>query len=234
MSAQTAAMSSSSKPELKIDWASHAAAKHACETWHYSKSLPVGKLVKIGVWEDEKFIGVVLFAWGANKSLGSPYGLEMTECCELVRIALRKHQTPVSRIKAIAIRFLKAQSPGVRLIVSFADPSANHHGGIYQAGNWVYAGTCSPTFEYRLNGKRLNKRAFTGNQFGKLGSKAEVPAGAVKVQVPGKHRYLMPLDDEMRAKVAPLAQPYPKRAKQATTGSTGEAAEHHRPARSNS
>jgi hypothetical protein len=27
-----------------------------------------------------------------------------------------------------------------------------------------------------------------------------------------KYRYLMPLDDEMRAKIAPLAKPYPKRA----------------------
>jgi hypothetical protein len=31
------------KPELKIDWASHEAAKYACENWHYSKCLPAGK-----------------------------------------------------------------------------------------------------------------------------------------------------------------------------------------------
>jgi hypothetical protein len=211
--ARHAAMSSTNKPVLKIDWATHEAAKFACEKWHYSKTLPVGKLVKIGAWEDGKFIGVVLFAWGANKSLGSPYGLEMIECCELVRIALTKHTTTVSKISALAIRFLKKQSPGVRLIVSFADPSAGHHGGIYQAGNWIYSGTCAATFEYRLSGDRLNKRAYTGNQFGKIGNKAKVPIGAVKVPVPGKHRYLMPLDDAMHAKIMPLAKPYPKRVK---------------------
>jgi hypothetical protein len=194
--------------------------------------MPVGKIVKVGAWEGDRFIGVVLFAWGANKSLGAPYGLKMTECCELVRIALRDHKAPVSRIKAIAIRFLKAQSSGLRLIISFADPSANHHGGIYQAGNWIYTGTCQPTFEYRLNGKRLNKRAYTGHNFGN--AKLALPAGAVKVAVPGKHRYLMPLDKEMAAKVQPLAQPYPTRSKQAAAGSTGAAAEHHRPGRSNS
>lgn len=206
-------MSSTSKPTLRIDWATHEAAKFACEKWHYSKTLPVGKLVKVGAWEDGKFIGVVLFAWGANKSLGSPYGLEMTECCELVRIALTNHATPVSRITAFAMKFLRKQSPGLRLIVSFADPSAGHHGGIYQAGNWLYSGTCAATFEYRLNGSRLNKRAYTGNQFGKIGSKTSIPAGAVKVDVPGKHRYLMPLDSEMRAKIATLAKKYPKRVK---------------------
>ena len=43
----------------------------------------------------------------------------------------------------------------------------------------------------------------------------------------------MPLDDEMRAKILPLAQPYPKRPKQATAGSTGTAAGQNRPGRSN-
>lgn len=197
------------RPELRLDWATHQASEYACKTWHYSRSTPVGKQVKVGVWEDGRFIGVVLYAWGANKSLGSPYGLAMTECCELVRVALSKHKTPVSRILSVSFRFLKKSSPGLRLIVSFADPTAGHHGGIYQASNWIYTGTCLPTFEYRLNGLRLNKRAYTGVVFG--GKRSELPCGAVKVQVPGKHRYLMPLDDDMRSRVLPLSHPYPKR-----------------------
>ena len=46
------------QPELKIDWATHKAAKYACENWHYSKCLPSGKTVKLGVWEDNNFIGI--------------------------------------------------------------------------------------------------------------------------------------------------------------------------------
>ena len=57
--------------------------------------------------------------------------------------------------------------------------------------------------------------------------------GLPKVKVPGKHRYLMPLDPEMRAKILPLAQPYPKRPKQATPETIGEAAGQNRPGRSN-
>jgi hypothetical protein len=30
-----------------------------------------------------------------------------------------------------------------------------------------------------------------------------------------KHRYLMPLDEDMRQRIMPLAKPYPKRVKQA-------------------
>lgn len=202
------------KPQLKIDWATHAAAKYACENWHYSQTLPVGKMVKLGAWEGDRFIGVVLFAWGMNKSLGSPYGLSMDQTCELVRVALKAHQAPVSRIMAIALKFLRRQSKGLRLVVSFSDPAEGHHGGIYQAGNWTYTGQSAANYEWRLDGKRLNKRAYTGQQFGGgKSSVACVPAGAIKVPLVGKHRYLMPLDDAMRAQIAPLAKPYPKRAK---------------------
>lgn len=201
------------KADLKINWATHAAAKYACENWHYSRSLPVGKLVKVGAWENGQFIGVLLFAWGMNKSLGSPYGLQIDQCCELVRVALKQHETPVSRMMSLALKWLANQSQGLRLVVSFADPASGHHGGIYQATNWVYTGQSAANFEWRLNNKRLNKRAYTGSNFGN--PKMQVPAGAIRVTLPGKHRYLMPLDAEMRERIMPLSKPYPKRAKQA-------------------
>jgi hypothetical protein len=34
------------------------------------------------------------------------------------------------------------------------------------------------------------------------------------VKAGDKHKYLMPLDEAMRAQIAPLAKPYPKRAKE--------------------
>jgi hypothetical protein len=200
-------MSLPSTSALLIAPCNHAAALFAVTRWHYSRTLPVGKTVKFGVWEFGKFVGVVLFAWGASKDLGTPYGLRLTECCELVRVALAKHQTPVSRIVSIALRMLKKANPGLRLIVSFADPVEQHHGGIYQAGNWIYTGTTVPSFEYRLNGARLNKRAYTGRYIG--GPRRTVPLGAIKITTPGKHRYLMPLDPAMRQQVELLRLPYP-------------------------
>jgi len=217
-------MSSSSKSDLRVDWATHAAAKYACEHWHYSGCMPAGKLVKVGAWENGKFIGVVLFGRGANNNLGKPYGLEQTEICELVRIALTAHEAPVSKIAATAIRFLRKQSPGLRLIVSYADPEQGHHGGIYQAGNWIYSGTSKPQQEVIVNGKIMHKRSANA-LFGTI-------KGLEKSKLLWKHRYLMPLDPEMRAKILPLAQPYPKRPKQATPETIGEAAGQNRPGRS--
>lgn len=192
------------KPVLKIDWATHEAAKHAVENWHYSESMPAGKLVKVGAWENGKFIGVVLFGRGANNNISKPYRLDQTAACELVRIALTKHITPVSKIAAIAMRFLKVNSPGLRLIISYADPLQGHHGGIYQAGNWLYCGTSQAQQEVVHNGKIMHKRT-ANNLFGTI-------KGMQKSPIIWKHKYLMPLDNEMRKQILPLSRPYPKRA----------------------
>ena len=198
------------KAELKLDWCSHEAAKYAVEHWHYSKSLTAGKMVKIGVWEDQKFIGVVLFSWGANRNIGSPYGLKQIEVCELVRVALTKHLTPVSRILAIAMKMLHTQSPGVKLIVSYADQNQGHEGVIYQASNWVYMGQTDPRCtELKLpDGRVLHQRTV----FGSHGTNEASKIGATWIKSLGKHKYLYPLTPEMKAKIELLRKPYPKRA----------------------
>jgi hypothetical protein len=193
--------------------------------------MPAGKLVKVGVWEKNRFIGVVLFGLGATPNLSKAYNISMSECCELARVALRDHDATVSRIIAIAIRMLKRTNPGLKLIVSFADTGQCHHGGIYQAGNWVYSGSANLD-SWIIKGQKMHPRSVVA----KYGTQAEA---AIKKIDPAatktwglKHRYLMPLDAEMRAKILPMAQPYPKRPKQATPGTTSEAAGQNRPGRS--
>jgi hypothetical protein len=207
------------KADLRIDWATHAAAKYACENWHYSGCLPAGKLVKVGAWENGKFIGVVLFGRGATPNLGRPYSLGQDECVELVRIALTKHDSPVSRIASLAMKFLSRSNPKLRLIVSFADQSQGHHGGIYQAGNWVYNGQGDPAKFYMIRGKLTHPRSIGAKGLVQnIHGARQIDPNATVVDVPGKHRYLMPLDDEMRQRIMPLSKPYPKRAKQAISG----------------
>lgn len=201
------------KHNLKIDWASHEAAKYACEKWHYSKCMPSGKLVKIGAWEDGKFIGVVIFGRGANNNMLKPFGLEQDDGCELVRIALTKHVAPVSKIMAFAIRLLKKSQPGLQLIVSYADPEQGHHGGIYQACNWIYTGASDKAVKFFYKGKWSHKKTVDDVGVDQTNLQKKVVAG--------KHKYLMPLAKEMHNKIAPLAKPYPKRAKEQDAGSPG-------------
>lgn len=205
----------SSRPELKLAWCSHEAAKYACEKWHYSKSVPAGKLVKVGVWEDDKFIGAILYARGASDAIGKPYGLKQTEVCELVRVALTQHKTPVSRIGSIATKMLRATQEGLRLVVSYADPSQDHHGGIYQAMNWLYVGKTASDFAViGKNGKRWHSRMVSTSGYKTVfGVRKKVikPSDGERIVLPGKHKYLYPLDDAMRKQIKPLAKPYPKR-----------------------
>ena len=229
-------MSSTKKPELKLAWVGIDAARHACVNWHYSKKLPAGKLAKVGVWEDGKFIGVVIFGRGANPRICGPYGLEQTQMCELVRVAMRKHVTTVSRILSIAMKFLKKQMPGVRLILSYADPFQGHHGGIYQAGNWIYVGKSQAQREVVINGVHVHKRSANA-KYGTASVEKIAAMTGKKVEygpLLWKHTYLMALDKEMRSKIQAKAQPFPTRLKQAAAPTRGAAAEHHRPERSKS
>lgn len=209
-------MNSTSKPVLKIDWATHEAAKFAVENWHYSKTMPKSKLAKFGVWEQDKFIGAVIYGVGATSDLVKSYGLDTTQGCELVRVALTKHKTPVSRIVAISLRILKKQYQNLRLVVSFADPAQSHHGGIYQAGGWFFSGDSTISTEYIYKGRQWQGRAFRHKYKG-LENNPDVK----QVKGTAKHRYLMPLDDEMREQIAPLAKPYPKRSPRAKEQDAG-------------
>ena len=213
------------KVDLKIDWCSHKAVKYACENWHYSKSVPVPPLVKVGAWENGKYIGCVIFSRGASSNLLKPYGLKTTQGCELTRIALDKHKTPVTRIMMIAVKFLKQNSPALRLVVSFADANEGHHGGIYQGSNWLYSGTTAKTKQYFYKGKKLHTRQISEKgwniQQGVV-RKTPKPSECKSIDCIGKHRYLMPLDKEMKEQIAILAKPYPKRVKQAMTSNHEE------------
>ena len=192
------------KPALKLDWCSHEAAKYAVEHWHYSHTMFPNKTVKLGAWEDGKFVGAVVFGVGVTNNIGKPYSLKSTEVCELVRVALTAHSTPVTRILSLAVMFLRKASPGLRLIVSYADPAQGHHGGIYQGANWIYVGATTGGREILINGIWKHRRSVNHK-----GSSSVI--GKTWQRTSGKHKYLMPLDDAMRAQVAPLAKPYPKR-----------------------
>jgi len=183
---------------LKLAWATHEAAKYACEHWHYSRCIPKSKLAKIGVWENEKFIGVVIFGVGANNNLGKPYGLHSTNVCELVRIALTTHRTPVTRIVSIALKMLRKAFPKLRLVISFADSEQGHKGTIYVAGGWMYAGASIPADEYIIKGKRWHGRSLRNSKPTHLTTKQYallLDKDAQIIKGSSKLRFLMPLDD---------------------------------------
>ncbi len=205
---------------LRLDFCSYDAALYAVTHWHYSRSIPAGKLVKIGVWEDREFIGCIIYSYGANHNLARSFELKQTEVCELSRIALRAHQTPVSRLVSISLKVLKKHCPGIRVVVSYADLDHGHLGGIYQAANWTYVGrmTDGECCAFIVRGKRMHKRSVGAR--GWVQSlrwlKEHIDPDAAMVRTEGKHKYLWFFDDQIRRRYQ--SQPYPKRSNDATQG----------------
>lgn len=216
------------KPTLKLDWCTHEAAKWACEKWHYSGTMPVGKTMKIGVWEMPTFIGAMVFSTGAAGvgQIGPSFGMDTTAVCELQRVALRSHAHPVSRMLSIAVSFVREACPSLRLVVSYADPNAEHHGGIYQACGWIYVGVSSPTPKWKHipTGQFVHNRNVAPSglvtRMGKT-NRGYKKSECERIEQMPKHKYFLPLDDDMRVKLLPLSKPYPKRAGSAAGGTPG-------------
>ena len=194
---------------LKVDYCSHKAAKYACEKWHYSGTIPPIKNVRFGVWEKGDFIGAVVYSRGVNGSIGSFAGLDQTEAVELTRVALDDHEAPVSQIVSYTMKMLKKKDKGLRLLISYADPAQGHHGGIYQAMNWYYIGdTEAGTVLIDSDGNKVHSRTLNMAKKNNYSTKDEYES-LEKKRVPGKHKYIYPLDDEIGAKVKDMAKPYP-------------------------
>jgi hypothetical protein len=166
---------------------------------------------------------VVIFSRGANKDLGKPYGLTKTEVCELTRVALdNRHQTTVTKVVAIAIKLLKRKCPGIRLILSFADPEQGHIGAIYQGGNWLYLGMTTPADEYIVNSKRIHgrtlrslrenhkkKNVIASNVY--EWAKKVIDPNIQKIKGSSKYRYAYALDKKLARQLGKIALPYPKK-----------------------
>jgi hypothetical protein len=194
---------------LLVDYCSYKAAKYACENYHYSGCIPAVKNVRFGVWEDGDFIGAVVYSRSANSKIGSFAGLDQTEAVELTRVALAEHNAPVSQIVTYTMNMIQEKDSGIKLLISYADPSEGHHGGIYQAMNWVYVGTTEPgSVLIDKNGQKVHNR--TVNRAKKKGfSTQEKHEKLTRKKTPGKHKYAFPLSECIKQKVQAVSKPYP-------------------------
>lgn len=91
-------------------------------------------------------------------------------------------------------------------LVSYADPDQGHHGGIYQAGSWIYVGkTRSYTFYKDETGKIRHPRNNGVNI-----TKAEaLSRGWTPYKSQKKYKYLKPLNKRAR-KIMGAGLPFPK------------------------
>lgn len=201
---------------LQVNYCSYRVAKYACLNWHYSKKIPIGKLVKIGVWERNKFIGVLLYGDGLLGNKNIVFGIKKVEVAELVRIALCKHETEVSRLIKISIKLLKKVCPKIEVIFSFADTHENHHGGIYQASNFVYTGISKggALYRHKTTKKIYHDRSVSNSGIRKIMGKYIHSIKSSEcdfLRRSEKYRYILPLSNKYRDQILKMKKLYPKR-----------------------
>jgi hypothetical protein len=183
---------------MRLQLASHKAVKFACMNFHYAKRIPAGLNVSYSVFNDEgEWCGVIVYGYPASPSLVTQFNLRNGEVLELRRVALNSKQKITSRALGISMRLIKKDCPSVKMLVSYSDLGQNHYGTIYQATNWLFLDeTKSSGTEYFCNGKWVHGRHGKGD---------------IKRKLPGKRKYVYPLDKELLKEYKLKQKPYPKK-----------------------
>lgn len=200
---------------MRIANATRAAAVYACQSYHYSGTTPVIRYGFSIFNDQDEWCGVILFGSGANKSIGSPYGLWQGEVLELVRVALNGKQEQTSMCVAMALKELHRIDPIVKLVVSYADCDQGHVGTIYQATNWIYdglvnVGSCSA---FIVHGQKMHRKSCyqRGWKQSLPWLREHVDPEAEAFVTGGKHKYLFPFDRKLRKRLLKRAKEYPKK-----------------------
>lgn len=197
-------------PNFEVFEIDFAAAKAMVEEFHYSKNLPNVVRRNFMIAETDWLPPEAVACYGPIVSRKAP-----KEWMELRRLVKRPGSSIIlSEFLAATLRILKAE--GVPVVMSWADPEQGHHGGIYQATNWVYT-------EQKAGGNRTfvtetGQHIHPRTVYARFGTQS-VPA--VLALNPGwsaflpktKHRYLMPLNIRKNKALAMLKTrelPYPK------------------------
>lgn len=167
--------------------------------------MPSGAWTALGVWEDGSFRGVMIFGHGSGSSKHKFFGVKRGEVTELLRVAMRSHKTEVSRMLAIALRFIKKDFPHIKVVVSYTDPSVGHTGGVYKAGNWFFVGETPPDRQYWIEDRKEWVHSRTINNLSKTERARIKRTARVKLLTP-KHRYAYPLCDELKNRLVEMAK----------------------------
>lgn len=130
---------------------------------HYLGKWPGVCVLSLGLWRDDKPLGVIVYALPPRETAKRYGGVTW----ELARLWI-DDSVPTNAetfLIAAGTRHIKKTRPEVMSLVSYADPSAGHAGVIYKAAGWVADGRTdddrkTPRFDYgdARTGKRYSRK----------------------------------------------------------------------------
>jgi hypothetical protein len=188
--------------------------KQVLEYNHYLHSLPGSTKLTFGIFNSNKLAGSLALGVGPNNAHSLVEGATPDDCLTLTRLWLSDELPPnsESRVISLVTRSLRKHT-SVKFILTYADPSWNHVGIIYQASGWLYTGLSSAMPLYDLGDGIPRHSRSVAQVFGTHSIDYFTKNGVtVKlVSQEPKHRYLYFLNNEWRSRLRVPVLPYPKK-----------------------
>jgi len=154
---------------------------------HYLGTIPNASTIlisKIG----NVITGIATFGRGANKNLGDDT-IELTRLC-IPYYVIKPYG---STFLMMCNNYIREHFPEIKKLISYADPSVGHNGGIYRMAGWEKAGQTSSNycyfdpFVYKLKHKSCCRRI---KNVDKSEKQLAEENGLIKIPLPPKYRYI--------------------------------------------
>lgn len=204
--------------DIRVRRVSVKAARPFVASYHYSRTMPdATREVFAGYFPGSVLAGFVVFGMGAGKG---QYTRLLPDLMDGEYRELSRLWSPdgmptntESRLIAASIRKLV----GVRLVISYADPSQGHNGAIYQATNFVYLGQTdggerlADESGQEVHSKLLSVYRMRHPRMADWTSKDIADHfGFRPIPNPAKHRYAFATNPTDRLVIQAMALPYPR------------------------
>lgn len=185
-----------------------------CLKWHYSKRLPAN-VQAVGTFHEPGGLFGTKGDCVAACFISSPPTRWDEPVVELTRLVRGNRQVPLTRLVSMTLEVCKRK--GFDLVVSYADWTQSHHGGIYQACSWNFHGLRKPACDgLYVNGVYTPGRtsnALYGTRSSSI-LKTLNPSWTIEEHFDeGKYLYWKPLNKAGKRKAERLGlqtNPYPK------------------------
>jgi hypothetical protein len=165
------------------------------EQEHYAGYGRHGKIV-ISAKCGEDLVVCAKFSSPIRKEVATKENFNYDETLELDRLVVSspfRKKNLLSYCLSRIIKIIRTKYPTMKAIFSFADSSANHHGGVYYASNWKYLGKSSRSYCYLLpDGKEVHKKTLYNEALrnGMIESEYASFIGAKKYHTNHKHKFM--------------------------------------------
>lgn len=168
---------------------------------HYTRRRTADPM-HVFVWErDGALKAAAIFTSPVNRY----FGRGAVELARLVRTP--DLVEPLTAFVAKCLRWLKANTQ-LLFCLSYADTTVGHHGGVYQAANFMYVADSKGNTQYRNTG---DGRIVSGRSFDQHSPANKI--GWERLRTGKKHLYVYPLAEKRKSLLPRFgwsALPYPK------------------------